>query len=280
MANAESTQDGRVLALFTPLGKDVLLIDSLSMSEGISRLFVMDIQVRVELTKVSMVKGEDLLGKAVAISLELPNQGVRLFHGLVSRFSEGGQDGRFRYYYMQVVPWLWLLTLTSNCRVFQKQSVPDIIQKIFQDRHFTYDVRAALRPGDYTQRDYCVQYRETDFNFISRLMEEEGIFYFFEVVVEGDTVRHRLVIADSLTKTNPCPGQGPANYLSTGPLGGRVNSWQMTHSLRPGQVSLRDYHFQVSDVIQEVIEVGYANLAVNANLEVYDYPGDFAGQQA
>lgn len=273
----EYTQDGRVMAITTSLGKDVLLIDSLSVSEGISRLFVMDVQVRVALINVPRVRVEAILGKGAAISLELPHRGMRLFHGLVSRFSEGGQDGDFRFYYLQIVPWLWLLTLTSNCRIFQKLNAPEIIEKIFREHQLTDDFRIALRASDYTKRDYCVQYRETDFNFVSRLMEEEGIFYFFEVFVDANSnIKHKLVIADSLDQAIPCPNQGPADFRSSGEAGEWVTSWQMTHSLRPGVVSLRDYHYQVSDVIQEVIELGRVSMGGNQNLEVYDYPGGYA----
>ena len=92
----------------------------------------------------------------------------RYINGFISRFAQTGSDARFTYYRAEVVPWLWFLTRTADCRIFQNMTVPDIITKIFKDLGFT-DFKNRLRT--FEPRDYCVQYRETDFNFVSRLME-------------------------------------------------------------------------------------------------------------
>ena len=124
---------------------------------------------------------------------------------MVSRFSEAGQDERFAYYRMEVVPWLWLLTLTTDCKVFQGKTVPDIIEAIFKEWQGKYSQIVQFRKQAQWQLsrklDYCVQYRETDFNFISRLMEEEGIFFYFK----HEDGKHTLVLADDASSLPACP---------------------------------------------------------------------------
>ena len=192
------------------------------------------------------------------------------------------QDQRFRYYQAQIVPWLWLLTLTTNCRIFQGLNVPDIIDKVFKERNVG-EFRFALQPGDYTARDYCVQYRETDFNFVSRLMEDEGIFYFFEHVPDAKSGRpkHVMVIADSLGQVQPCPHQKQARFSTSVPskeliYTDTVTAWQKTNTLRPGRFALRDYNFQLNKLVDGVDKAGILNQGAHSDFEVYDYPGDYA----
>src|ERR1019366_4645456 len=119
----------------------------------------------------------DLLGRGISVELATAGDQPRFFHGLVAECSQTGRLGRYSRYSARVVPWLWLLTRTSDCRIYQQKSIPDIIKSIFRD-HGTSDFEDSLA-GSYTPRDYCVQYMETDFDFVSRLMEEEGIYYYF-----------------------------------------------------------------------------------------------------
>jgi len=178
----EATDKNRLLSLTlpAPLGADVLLVNRFTASEQISRMFSFDLDVMAELAKAHLVSASGLIGKRASIRLTLSDGSPRFFHGIVSRFVEAEQDKRFRYYQLQVVPWLWLLTLTADCRIFQGKSVPEIVKEIFQKHGFAEgkDFRDGLA-RQYTKWDYCVQYRETDYNFVSRMMEQEGIFYFF-----------------------------------------------------------------------------------------------------
>src|SRR5205823_6132971 len=98
----------------------------------------------------------------------------RYFNGISSRISQGPRDNTFTEYRIEIVPRFWLLTLRAQSRIFQQIAVPDILKKVLAGLDVSYELR-----GKYDPRDYCVQYRETDFNFASRLMEEEGIYYFF-----------------------------------------------------------------------------------------------------
>jgi type VI secretion system secreted protein VgrG len=273
------TQDDRFLAVTTPLGKDgqggdILLASRFTATESVSRLFTVDLTLQAELTNADSVIPSQLIGKAMSIRVSLRRGGPRFFHGLVSRFVEDEEDERFRYYRAQLVPWLWLHTLTSDCRIFQNLNVPDIIKKVFDARRLG-EFQFRLDPSKYTKRDYCVQYRETDFNFVSRLMEEEGIFYFFK----HEAGRHILVMADAIADSDPCPNQRQARYGPRAGMGERedlVTAWQMTQSLRPGMYTLRDYHFEMSSKTLEAIEFGAFTAGVNNTLELYDYPGDYA----
>ena len=168
-------QTARPVEIITPLGDDVLLFHRMTATEELGRLF------QFELDLLSMdpnIKFEDLLGQNVTIRLELPKDKIRYFNGFVSRFSQEGTFDDFNAYSVTVHPWLWFLTRTADCRIFQKKKVPDIIKEVFRDHGFT-DFEEALS-GSYRTWEYCVQYRETDFNFVSRLMEQEGHLLLFQ----------------------------------------------------------------------------------------------------
>ena len=118
---------------------------------------------------------DKILGESVTVELRLLNGDKRHFNGLVKRFSQGVRDEVFVKFRAEVVPTLWMLTKKVRCRIFQHLSVPDILRQVFTGLDVSYQIA-----GKYYPRDYCVQYRESDFDFASRLMEEEGIYYFFK----------------------------------------------------------------------------------------------------
>jgi type VI secretion system secreted protein VgrG len=167
-----------------------------------------------------------------------------------------------------MVPWLWFLTRKSDCRIFQKMKVPDIVKQIFDEMNFK-DYKLQLY-GDFLEREYCVQYRETDFNFISRLLEEEGIFYFFE---HQDGI-HTLILANDPIEHRPCPDQPQGRY--EGASGGAAQEddiileWRAQQEMRPGVYAQADYNFeQPSQVLQ-------ASITGKGSYEIYDYhPGEY-----
>ncbi|MEJ2328150.1 MAG: type VI secretion system tip protein TssI/VgrG [Chromatiaceae bacterium] len=176
------TQSNRLIGITTPLGPDVLLLRSMTAREGLSTLFELQLDL---LSTNHQISAEQILGQSVTVRLELQDgRGTRYFNGLVCRFEHAGAPvtladyGPFSSYRATVVPWLWFLTRTSDCRIFQGKTVPEIIMQIFRDAGFT-DFADRTR-ASYRTWEYCVQYRETDFNFVARLMEEEGIYYFFK----------------------------------------------------------------------------------------------------
>ena len=167
--------------------------------EAVSHPFRFQLEL---LSEDDAIPFDSLVGKQVSVHVQTVDSGRRL-NGYISRFSQGGHDKRFTYYHAEMVPWLWFLTRTADCRIFQGQNSPEIIKKIFHDLNFRdFELRLYRQ---YRTRDYCVQYRETDLNFVSRLMEEEGIAYFFEHDPQSN--KHILVLADDASAHKPCPGQ-------------------------------------------------------------------------
>src|SRR5262245_52029593 len=263
-------QKDRLVYLATPLGKDVLHVETLEGSEGISRLFRFQLVLASEKRDIPLAS---LVGQRVVIAIEVRGGKFRYISGFVSRFAQGDVDARVSHYYMEVVPWLWFLTRTTDCRIFQRKSVPDIVQQIFKDLGFT-DFKLQLQ-GTFEPREYCVQYRETDFNFVSRLMEEEGICYFFEHTKD----KHTLVLANSPSAHQPCPGQARARYTYAEGAKvdeDRVSRWHFEQELEPGKYTLNDYYFQAPSNSQKVTQPSAVKVAGNDKFEVYDYPGYFA----
>jgi type VI secretion system secreted protein VgrG len=165
---ATAAQIGRLISIDTPLGSDRLMLLRYSGSERISAPFSFEL----ELLSHEAIGFVDMVGKPVTISISVGDHD-RFINGVVSRFGETGADYHFHYYSAQVVPWFWLLTRRADCRIFQNKTTPEIIEEVFKALGFTdYELNLT---GTYSKRDYCVQYRETDFNFVSRLMEYHGI---------------------------------------------------------------------------------------------------------
>jgi type VI secretion system secreted protein VgrG len=269
----------RPLRLDTPLGPDALLLTSFSGTEAISQLYSFHLEMLAPNSRV--IPFDQLVGQAFTVTLALPGRQDRHFSGICSRLGEGHRGDSTTMYEAEVVPAFWLLTRRLQSRIFQNKSVPDVLRDVLGD----LDVTFALL-GDYEARDYCVQYRESDFDFASRVMEEEGIFYFFSHDPDG----HRMIIGDSPQSHPALPDQTtiPFNRTPARTAGSLwVSDWLKTQELRSGKVTLRDHHFQlpqqsleVEATIQESAQAGQVThelrLAGNEQLEVYDYPGEYA----
>jgi type VI secretion system secreted protein VgrG len=255
------TQTKRHIAISTPLGENVLLLRGFHGSEAISQPFHFNLDLLSENESVSF---KDVVGKDATLRIFDADGAERHWHGFVSRFSQAGQNRRFTVYHAEMVPWLWFLTRTADCRIFQNQKVPDIIQKIFKDLSF-HDFELRLY-GDFSPRDYCVQYRETDFNFVSRLMEEEGIYYYFR----HEQGKHVMVLANDPAANEPAPKQKTARYAASDatPYEDVITEWQYHEEFRPGKWTQTDYNFETPST----------SLSVSVNgknsYEIYDYPGE------
>ena len=185
-----STQVNRPVAVATPLGEDVLLFHSMTASEQLGLLFQFDLDL---LSTDHAINLKDILGQNVTVRYQPTEGDARYFNGFVSRFSQAGTHGELFVYNATLRPWFWFLTRTADCRIFQKKKVPDIIKEVFRDHGFS-DFEDTLS-GSYREWENCVQYRETDFNFLSRLMEQEGIYYYFK----HENGKHMLVLSDSIS---------------------------------------------------------------------------------
>src|ERR1043166_1679971 len=238
------TQDNRFIGIETPLGKDVLLLNSFTASDAISRLFHLDVEVLSENSSISF---NQIVGQKVTIRIDLADDKKRYINGSVNRFAQSGNDHRLSRYRLEVVPWLWFLTRRANCRIFQNKKITDIIKKIFSDSAYKglseYQIQAQ---DSFEPREYCVQYRETDFNFVSRLMEQYGFYYFFEHC----SGKHTLIVANSPSSHKSCPGQATARYDYTASTHERedvVTAWETEPELRTGKYALTDYNFETPD---------------------------------
>jgi type VI secretion system secreted protein VgrG len=266
---ADYTQENRIIQMDSPLGKDVLLLLDVTGTESISRPF----QFHVEMISTnSAIDYSKIIGKKVTITVVLSAGQKRYINGYVSSFSQTHTDDRFTHYEADIVPWLWFLSRTADCRIFQNKTAPEIVKQIFQDLGFR-DFKDSLQ-GDYQPLVYCVQYRESDLNFVSRLMEQFGIFYFFE----HEQSKHTLVMGDSSTVHKPCPGQPKARMDFNPGANLRedvVSLWQMEQEFRPGKYALTDYNFETSTTKLLVQEETLFKVGGNEHYEIYDYPGEY-----
>lgn len=283
MAATDSyTQTGRPLQLTTPLGKDALLALSITGQEGLSELFGYTITAMALRTKA--VAFDQLMGAPIAMALELPGKKWRYFHGMCIRVAQGVTGNEFTDYQLEIVPRTWLLTKKSKSRIFQHITVPDILKKVFAESSLDVEYQIA---GTFHKRDYCVQYRETDFNFTCRLMEEEGIFYFFK----HEAGKHTMVVANTPQAHPAVPGSATVMYklTHTGEMNDEdyISEISKVQEQTSGKFVLWDHTFEKPHVhneaekqITDTVAVGKVShklrVGDNAKLEVYDWPGEYA----
>ncbi|MBV8226626.1 MAG: hypothetical protein JO232_15715 [Verrucomicrobia bacterium] len=200
---------------------------------------------------------------------------------MVKRFSQGARNESFVHYRAELVPQLWLLKKKFRSRIFQHITVPDILRQLFQGLDVKYEISETYYP-----RDYCVQYRESDFNFASRLMEDEGIYYFFQYGEES----HQMILSDAPTQHPDLSGQ--SNVIYDEVSGGvrndmRITAWEKSQQLGSGICTLWDHSFELPNKNLEAkrktldsVVVGEVthklNVGGNDKLEIYDYPGGYA----
>ncbi|MFL6235509.1 MAG: type VI secretion system Vgr family protein [Thermoanaerobaculia bacterium] len=261
------TQDETYLSISTPLGKDKLLLRGFAGEERISELFHFSLRMQSETFDLDFTQ---IVGKSATITVVLADGSNRYINGIVSRFVQAGADQRFATYQAELVPWLWLCDLTADCQIFQSKSTPDIIKQVFSDLGFT-DFKDSLT-GTYDPREYCVQYNETAFEFVSRLMEDEGIFYYFEHA-DG---KHTLVLADDSASATAVPGAATVAV-------GSYTNWEQQNIVTrcdleqrviSGKFALDDFNFETpsTDLITSVDSTVATN---GSKRRIYEYPGGF-----
>lgn len=264
------TQDTRTAKVTASSVSDDLFLYRMTGSERLGRLFEYELELLCENSSLNL---QTLLGNPISVELELEESGTRHFHGIVTKVSQLGMLGsRFYLYRATMHPTPWLATRRSNCRVMPAQTaVPDIVQTILRDHGYT-DLKLQLS-GSYKPREYCVQYRETDFNFISRLMEEEGIYYFFQHTASS----HTMVLCDAVSAHAPMPGTSTLNYtaaVGSGDVSEYIYDWSLNQEIRPGKYTLKDYDFiHPSAPLKEDFTLPATH--PQHDKEMYDYPGGY-----
>jgi|GEM_PF-353297 len=260
------------------LGENELVIKRIRASEGMSQLFRFELELLYDMGETEgfephLIPINRVLGKWMAVNVEQPDGAKRVFHGICVDFIQGNRDERYTRYTATVVPEPWFLTQTSHNRIFQNLRIPDILGKVFDG----YNVSIRVNQGLYQPRNYCVQYNESDWDFASRLMEDEGIFYFFEHSSNG----HTLVITDADSNIVACPSKEDIPFeidvaSDQNEWQGAVRSWQVVNRSRTGKFMLRDHHFQLPTNPLEAEEPTHYEVNGNSAYEVYEFPGGYA----
>jgi type VI secretion system secreted protein VgrG len=270
------TQDYHSIGLETPLGKDTLLLQSFSGVERLSGLFDFSLKMQSE---DGGIKAADIVGKSVDFFVLNENAEKRWFNGIVSRFAYSGKGDRLHLYQAQVVPWLWLLTRGSDCRVHEcdeSKNAKDIIDGLLGDLRFSdYEWQVNRQLGN---RTYCLQYRETHFDFLSRLLEEEGIGYYFK----HEKGKHQLVFTDHTDGMYDL--QGPdaevslLENLAGSSAADNLYDWSHEFEYTSGKYALNDYNFEKPTTALLSDTSSVVSLEKNSSLEFYDFPGDYVEQ--
>jgi type VI secretion system secreted protein VgrG len=262
-------QKNQMVELETPLGRDKLLLTSFTATEQLSLPF----EIRIEaLSEDENLDFASALGKNCCVRFQMspttPDP-KRFFSGVLTEAQWVGRRAYGSAYDLILRPWLWLLTHTTDSRIFQKMSVIDIVQKVFTDagfRDFQNDTKET-----YKKRDYCVQYRETHFDFVCRLMEEEGIYYYFKHTQS----KHMLVMADGKSCHQPVPELPSVRFLPAGELRRdgeqTLSGWSSGRAFRTGKVMVNAFDFDKPSANLRHPQAqpgGYQH----DSLEIYDYP--------
>ena len=257
----------RVMEITTPLGADTLLFHGLHAREELGRVSEFQIDL---LSAKGDIALDDILGQNVTVKVTTGKDQTRYFNGYVTRFAQRGKLGRYHRYLAIVRPWLWFLSRTADCRIFQNKTVPDIIKAVFADHgvaEFALELSQSYEPWT-----YCVQYRETDLNFVSRLMEHEGIYYYFRHTDGHNT----MVLVDSSSAHSPCPEAETVSFYAperlVRPDIEHISRWEFGREVQTGVFVHDDYDMERPSVELKTNKSNPHSHSL-ADYEVYDYPG-------
>lgn len=218
---------------------------------------------------------DEVLGTNVTVEVKRYDGSTRAFDGIVTGAEWLGKRDAFYFYRMQLRPWFWLLSKTTDCRIFHEKTVVEIIDQVFGDHGFAKYEKAVNE--SYQPIEYCVQYRESDYDFVNRLMEKYGIYYMFEHSIRS----HKLIMCDSKSSHKPLPGAAQLPYIALeGPDRGdkeHFTRWVHNRSFNSGKVEFNDYDFERPQANLLASSEGDAAYA-ESKLEIYDYPGKYVQQ--
>jgi type VI secretion system secreted protein VgrG len=261
-------QDQRTGKLNTPLGENKLALMTFECAEGVSEKFDIKVQATSQEANLNFDKA---IGQNCTVTVKTTTGDDRHFCGVLAEASwlGGGDEGIHRYKLL-LKPWLWLLSFRRNCFIHHDKTVPEIIEKVFGDHGFASFKNNLSR--SYPKLEYCVQYRESDMDFVCRLMEEYGISYYFQHS-DGD---HKLIMTDEMSSFESLPGSIP--YSETAdprrPSKDYFRSLSPARSFTSGKIKLDDYDFKNSEADQ-VVNEDVSPPFEPATLEVFDHPGRY-----
>lgn len=264
---SEYSQAARPMRVDTPLPDDTLLLEAFEAEEGLSRPYLYTMEL---LSEDPDVDPADLLRKPALVSIVTEDgQDPFLTHGLIRSFVQLDMAEGLARYRAELVPAFWFLTQTVDCRIFQNMTVLEIVAQVLDEAGSVGAVKHEVRcTRSYPQREFCVQYRESAFNFVSRLLEDEGIFYWFEHTKND----HTLVLADAHTTFKPCPDYERLRLDPVGAPGEQVvRSLVRKHAVGSHEVMLLDY-----DPLQPSLQLDGTMRGDDIQIDpIFDYPGLF-----
>jgi uncharacterized protein involved in type VI secretion and phage assembly len=252
--------------------KAKLRVPNFKGTEGLSQLFGFQLYIQAE---GDDIKADEVLGKDAMLTIKNGSD-TRQICGILSRFTWIAEVDKRTIFFAELVPVFWLLTQRFDCRIFQNKSVPEIVSEVINEAGITSDhLDKKLLRGSYPQREYCVQYRESDFNFLARLMEEEGIYFYFDhqYNARSHAGHHALVMVDAPSCHKPINGKSEVLFHEITKETQKeetVYEYHFGNQIRPNNVTLRDFNYQKPDLSLQSNMHGKAT-----NLELYDYPGEF-----
>lgn len=263
------TQDTRWASIETPLGKDVLLFRRMAGVEELGRIFQYELELCSEDPNVNF---DNIIGENVTVRMNYTDTDARFINGVIQRFSRTQEVEDLTYYQATIVPAFWFLSRTRDCRIYQNMDAVSIIKEVLGEQGIT-DVEYKLGSASYPTREFCVMYRESYFDFVSRLMEQEGIYYYFK----HEDGKHTMVLINGSSLHEPVPGFEEMEYIprDKGSIDqDSIYYWTEMGQFESGVFKYADYSLETPKNIMmgdHEVARGYAK----ANLERFDYPGRY-----
>lgn len=259
----------RAVRIYTGLPDNTLALSRMTGQEQLSELFEYTLECVSENAELDLY---EVLGQPIAVEFDTDGEGVRYLHGLVCEAGHIGSRGEYALYKLTMTAWPWIMTRTTDCRIFSDQTVPDIIEALLSDNGFDdFDNRLM---GQYEPRNFCVQYQESDFAFISRLMEHEGIYYYFEHFEN----RHVLVLCDDFSAHSTAPNYSDIPHYPESSDTSRdtdhLVNWQFRRRIRSGKYVTKDFAFD-QPKRDLLVQTAGATAGNYPSQEIYDYPGGY-----
>ncbi len=259
------SQSGRMMAVETKLGPDVLLLHHLEIDERVNALF--EIQAAVKAQRDDLQAG-DLIGSSVDFRVKLKDGGERWWNGFVTEMHEGSLTTRgTRSYAMTVRPKLWLLSQRSDCRIHLSTTTEQIIETLLSEHGITdYKIRITQK---LVSRDYSVQWNETDLDYLRRRLEQDGIAFW----VDQAKGKHTLIFGDHYSSYDRAPEE-EVRYAEGSAAMDNINTWRRSFAFTPGKRAARDWSW-LSMKAPGAEQRTFAEVPGNADHELYEYPGRF-----
>ena len=266
-----SDDAARFLKLKAPSAKATIALTGFEGEEAMSQPFRFVLDMVADDPSLDMLK---MVGQPVTFSAKITADESRHFHGKILRISAGAvetsEEGELRRFRADVVPSLWFLKFNQNCRIFQEKTTPQIIEQVYKDIGWTTKDYSLSLGAKYPKLEYCVQYNESDYQFVTRLMEEAGIFYYFH---HGDT-GHKMVMSDkSSGYVNTLEEQVEFSEWFERFEAGTITSWEHQLEFTAGKFSHTDYNFETPTAEMATKENTKVKTKGIGFYEVYEYPG-------